>query len=253
MQGFRHYWRAPDAADHGREPKRARGWPALGVGGRKGRDGPDISGPLGTLGNSRREPGLPRPGSCPARCGRYLAGCHIFAPRVGRFVEGAVLGWFQVRVLRIRLPAVSIRRWILLTGAAAALAWSLGLLPWATSAWQGWPVTAQFAAGTTAAVVLLVSIGLGQWIELRHHIPRVALDRRKCRSMGRRARCFYGGRYSFVAAGPGHTPLSSHRRRRRRVDGGDYGCDHRPGHGAAPARDLKQAFGCSYRLEVFAG
>lgn len=88
------------------------------------------------------------------------------------FVEGAVLGWFQVRVLRIRLPAVSIRRWILLTGAAAALAWSLGLLPWATSAWQGWPVTAQFAAGTTAAVVLLVSIGLGQWIELRHHIPR---------------------------------------------------------------------------------
>jgi hypothetical protein len=88
------------------------------------------------------------------------------------FVEGAVLGWFQGRVLRNRLPAVSIRRWILLTGAAAAVAWTLGLLPSASSAWQGWPAAAQIAAGTTAAIVLLVSIGLGQWIELRHHIPR---------------------------------------------------------------------------------
>ena len=88
------------------------------------------------------------------------------------FVEGAVLGWFQVRVLRSRLPAVSIRRWILLTGTAAAVAWTLGLLPSASSAWQGWPAATQIAAGTTAAVVLLVSIGLGQWIELRHHVPR---------------------------------------------------------------------------------
>jgi hypothetical protein len=88
------------------------------------------------------------------------------------FVEGAVLGWFQVRVLRSRLPAVSIRRWILLTGAAAAMAWTLSLLPSASNAWQGWPLTAQIAAGTTAAIVLLVSIGLGQWIELRQHVPR---------------------------------------------------------------------------------
>jgi hypothetical protein len=28
-------------------------------------------------------------------------------------VEGAVLGWFQVKVLRTRLPAVSVRRWVL--------------------------------------------------------------------------------------------------------------------------------------------
>ena len=78
------------------------------------------------------------------------------------FVEGAVLGWFQVRVLRSRLPTVSLRRWILLTGAAAAVAWTLGLLPSASSAWQGWLATARIAAGTSAAIVFLVSIGLGQ-------------------------------------------------------------------------------------------
>ena len=88
------------------------------------------------------------------------------------FVEGAVLGWFQVRVLLNRLPAVSIHRWILLTGTAAAIAWTLGLLPSASNAWQGWPAAVQIAAGITAAIALLVSIGLAQWIELRHHVPR---------------------------------------------------------------------------------
>ena len=88
------------------------------------------------------------------------------------FVEGAVLGWFEVHVLRSRLPDVSIRRWVLFTGAAAAGAWTLGLLPSADSAWQDWPAAAQIAAGTTAGVVLLASIGLAQWIELRHHVPR---------------------------------------------------------------------------------
>jgi hypothetical protein len=88
------------------------------------------------------------------------------------FVEGAVLGWFEVHVLRSRLPDVSIRRWVLFTGAAAAGAWTLGLLPSADSAWQDWPAAAQIAAGTTAGVVLLASIGFAQWIELRHHVPR---------------------------------------------------------------------------------
>jgi hypothetical protein len=88
------------------------------------------------------------------------------------FVEGAVLGWFEVHVLRSRLPGVSIRRWVLFTGAAAAGAWTLGLLPSAGSAWQEWPAAAQIAAGITVGLVLLASIGFAQWIELRHHIPR---------------------------------------------------------------------------------
>ncbi|WP_142036133.1 hypothetical protein [Arthrobacter sp. SLBN-100] len=88
------------------------------------------------------------------------------------FVEGAVLGWFEVHVLRGRLPGVSIRRWVLFTAAAAAGAWTLGLLPSAGSGWQEWPVAAQIAAGTMAGLVLLASIGFAQWIELRHHVPR---------------------------------------------------------------------------------
>ncbi|OAE02003.1 hypothetical protein A6A22_11635 [Arthrobacter sp. OY3WO11] len=88
------------------------------------------------------------------------------------FVEGAVLGWFQVRVLRTRLPAVSVRRWVLLTAAAAAVAWTVGLLSFSNESWQGWPAAAQLVTGTGAATVLLVSIGVAQWVELRRHVPR---------------------------------------------------------------------------------
>ena len=88
------------------------------------------------------------------------------------FAEGAVLGWFQVRLLRTRLPALASRRWVLLTSVAAAVAWAVGLLPSAWPAWQDWPVPARIAAGALAAVVLLGSIGSAQWIELRHHVPR---------------------------------------------------------------------------------
>jgi hypothetical protein len=87
-------------------------------------------------------------------------------------VEGAVLGWFQARVLRTRLPAVSVRRWVLFTAAAAVVAWTVALLTFSNEGWQGWPAPAQAATGTLAAAVILVSIGLGQWLELRHHVPR---------------------------------------------------------------------------------
>ncbi|MHC6592547.1 hypothetical protein [Arthrobacter sp. C152] len=86
--------------------------------------------------------------------------------------EGAVLGWFQVRLLQTRLPAVAPGRWVLLTAVAAGFAWSVGLLPSAFPAWQEWPAPAVGAAGSVGAVLLLGSIGSGQWIELRHHVPR---------------------------------------------------------------------------------
>jgi hypothetical protein len=87
-------------------------------------------------------------------------------------VEGAVLGWFQVRVLRTRLPAVSVRRWVLFTAAAAVAAWTAALLTFSNEGWQDWPAPAQAGTGILAAAVILVSIGLGQWVELRHHVPR---------------------------------------------------------------------------------
>lgn len=87
-------------------------------------------------------------------------------------VEGAVLGWFQVRVLRTTLPGVSVLRWVLLTAAAAVVAWTVALLTFSNEGWQAWPAPAQAATGAVAAVVILVSIGLAQWFELRHHVPR---------------------------------------------------------------------------------
>lgn len=89
---------------------------------------------------------------------------------LGGVVEGAVLGWFQAYVLRDRLPGVSVTRWVGYTAAAAAVAWTLGLLPAATAAWQDWPAAAQIAGASAAAVILLVSIGFAQWIELRRHV-----------------------------------------------------------------------------------
>lgn len=87
-------------------------------------------------------------------------------------VEGAVLGWFQASVLRTRLPAVSVRRWVLVTAAAAVVAWTVALLTFSNEGWQAWPASAQAVTGTLAAVVILVSIGLAQWVELRRHVPR---------------------------------------------------------------------------------
>lgn len=87
------------------------------------------------------------------------------------FAEGAVLGWFQVRVLRTMVPAVSVRRWILFTAGAAVVAWAIGMLTFSNEAWQGWPAAVQAATGILAATALLVSIGCAQWFELRRHVP----------------------------------------------------------------------------------
>lgn len=86
--------------------------------------------------------------------------------------EGAVLGWFQARVLRIGLPRISAGRWVLLTAVAAAFAWSVGMLPSTFEEWQDWPPPLRPAAGAAAAVLLLGSIGTAQWFELRHHVRR---------------------------------------------------------------------------------
>jgi uncharacterized integral membrane protein len=88
-------------------------------------------------------------------------------------VEGAVLGWSQARVLKHRIPALSVRGWIGGTAAAASLAWFIGLLPGAyPEVWQGWQLGAQIVVGALAGTVLLCSIGFAQWLERRRHLPR---------------------------------------------------------------------------------
>ncbi|UKA69407.1 hypothetical protein [Arthrobacter sp. FW306-06-A] len=86
--------------------------------------------------------------------------------------ESAVLGWSQAHVLRSRLPRMSTSRWILLTAAGAAFAWSVGMLPSAFETWQDWPPAAWIGAGGVAAILLLGSIGTAQWFELRRHTFR---------------------------------------------------------------------------------
>lgn len=86
--------------------------------------------------------------------------------------EGAVLGWFQAHVLRSRLPRISAGRWVLLTAGGAAFAWSVGMLPSTFEVWQDWPPAAWMTAGAAAAILLLVSIGAAQWLELRRHASR---------------------------------------------------------------------------------
>ncbi|KDE14369.1 hypothetical protein [Rhodococcus aetherivorans] len=92
---------------------------------------------------------------------------------VAGVVEGSVLGWSQARVLRHRLPAMSVRRWVLGTGVAAACAYLLGMSPSTFyETWSAWPVAIPIALGVLFGVALLGSIGVAQWLELRRHLPR---------------------------------------------------------------------------------
>ncbi|WP_174776563.1 hypothetical protein [Cryobacterium sp. TmT2-59] len=90
-------------------------------------------------------------------------------------VEGAVLGWSQTRVLRSRIPAVSRSNWIGGTAAAAAFSWFLGLQASASAdVWTAWPVPLIIVAAAATGSLLLCSIGLAQWLELRRHLPHSA-------------------------------------------------------------------------------
>ena len=86
-------------------------------------------------------------------------------------VEGAVLGFAQARLLKRRLPGLSVRNWTVRTAVAAPIAWLIGLAPSEFSAvWRPWPPALQIAVGITCALLLLCSLGLAQWPELRRHV-----------------------------------------------------------------------------------
>lgn len=92
-----------------------------------------------------------------------LAG-HLILLAAGAF-EGAVLGAAQASVLSPVLPGLRRLRWVALTSAAAVAAYGLGLLMVsAGSSWQALTVRA------TAGILLLLSLGGAQWIELRRHV-----------------------------------------------------------------------------------
>ena len=100
-----------------------------------------------------------------------LPGVAEFALLVGAgSIEGALLGAGQaIAMTRLQLPRLVLRRWPLVTSAAAALAWSIGLLPSSIPhvPWSS-PVTWLLAAvlGST----LLLSIPTAQYLLLRSAI-----------------------------------------------------------------------------------
>jgi hypothetical protein len=97
-------------------------------------------------------------------------------------LEGIVVGAAQGAVLRSRLPALSLRTWILATVIGAMVAWGLGMLPStlfstdpggteAAAEMPGWLTYVMAAGMGTVAGVILAS---AQWVALRQSRVRQA-------------------------------------------------------------------------------
>ena len=81
------------------------------------------------------------------------------------FVEGSALGFAQSNVMRDLVPGLRRRDWTVATGAAAAAAWLLGMLP-STLAGRV-PDAVLWLVIAVAAPILLASLGTAQWLVLR--------------------------------------------------------------------------------------
>lgn len=83
------------------------------------------------------------------------------------FGEGAVLGWFQSRVLREQWPRLPTGRWIGGTASAAGFAWACGMLAPLLDDLLGLSAAAQLGIWIPAGALILVSIGGAQAWALR--------------------------------------------------------------------------------------
>ncbi|WP_328325731.1 hypothetical protein OHA70_36285 [Kribbella sp. NBC_00382] len=91
-------------------------------------------------------------------------------------VEGTLLGLGQASVLRLALPHLPRRRWIVSTSVAAALAYLIGLSPsLLADRVSHWPVVVLAGAGFSLGVILLASIGTAQWLILRTEVPKAQI------------------------------------------------------------------------------
>jgi hypothetical protein len=91
---------------------------------------------------------------------------------IGGLGEGAVLAWFQLRVLRGRLPRLDPGQWVRNTAFAASFAWSLGMLAPTLDDLIGLSAGVQVAIWVPASVVILLSIGTAQSWVLRDVVRR---------------------------------------------------------------------------------
>jgi hypothetical protein len=97
----------------------------------------------------------------------------------GILFEGALVGYAQGRVLRRALPALSLKRWTLLTATGAGVAWLLGMIPSVIASLQsstgddGKPPfegPMVFVAAAAMGLVLGPFLGVPQYFELRRHV-----------------------------------------------------------------------------------
>jgi len=86
---------------------------------------------------------------------------------IGGLGEGAVLAWFQLRVLGPLLPQLPRRRWVGATALAAAIAWACGMLAPLLDDLFGLAPAAQIAIWVPASIAILLSIGSAQAWALR--------------------------------------------------------------------------------------
>lgn len=91
---------------------------------------------------------------------------------VGGLGEGAILGWFQARVLADYLPALSPGRWISATALAACFAWACGMLAPTLDDLVGLSTLAQLLIWIPASLLILLSIGAAQAFVLRGLVAR---------------------------------------------------------------------------------
>lgn len=115
----------------------------------------------------------------PAAAGAFTAGSapaiSVPALLAAGAVEGLLLGWGQAAVLRRAFPRFPVRRWVVLTSAAAVLSYTIGLLPSTfAGAWRGRPGSLTIPVAALLGLVLLNSIGVAQWTVLRDLVPRAA-------------------------------------------------------------------------------
>ncbi|MET7772743.1 hypothetical protein [Nocardia sp. NPDC005366] len=108
-------------------------------------------------------------------------------------VEGAVLGWFQARVLRTAVAGLRPSHWIVATVLGALIAWSVGSVPFLTDGLAGWPATVAVPAMVVGGTVLLLSIGVCQWFVLRRRVSGSA------RWIAATALAWLGGLLAFAA------------------------------------------------------
>lgn len=90
----------------------------------------------------------------------------------GGLGEGAVLAWFQLRILRRMLPQLRSERWVIATAAAACFAWAVGYLAPTLDELFELSAATQIAIWMPAGVLILLSIGTAQAWVLKEIVSR---------------------------------------------------------------------------------